>query len=332
MINVTTLLNSFLLLLKRYGLSLLKIFVAVGLLVYIVNRIKFEKIINGIKLIDYSIFTIVVLLLFVNVYLQFIRWKTLISAEDKSIENNSVWESLLIGFTAGTFTLARVGEYFLRKLPLKNLSLTTVITLTFIDKMMLLINVIFWGSLVSFGMMIFYYQVDWYIVLSLFILFVAFFAGLFSFLYSKSFYNFLKEVTEKLPIKIGILKKLLKPLSDLDNILMSKLFVLALLNFLVMIVQLSLLVYAFDNQLKFENLLVASIMVFFSKTIIPAISIGEIGVREGAAIYFFGIFGCEEAFAFDAALLLFVINLLLPSLIGLFLLFKLKKSDKNWQV
>jgi len=71
--------------------------------------------------------------------------------------------------------------------------------------------------------------------------------------------------------------------------------------------------------------MIASVMVYFTKTLIPAITLGEIGIREGAAIYFFGLFGCSEAVAFNSSMLLFIFNLLLPSLIGLYLLLRLKR-------
>jgi len=324
--------NTLLLLFKKYGIYLLKVFVTVGLLAYFLTRIKFEKILFGLKFVDFSIFGVVVLLFFVNLFLQFVRWKTLVKTVAKNVQTKEILESLLIGISAGSFTPGRTGEYFLRKLPLKEVSFSTVITLTFIDKMMLLINVIFWGSIVSFGMMIYYYNVDWFIVFSLFIIFVSVFAGLFSLLYSKRFYNFLKDIISKLPMKFELVKKLIKPLAELDNKLISKLLVLAFLNFSVIIFQFSLIVFAFDSHLRFENLVIASILVFFGKTLIPAISLGEIGVREGASIYFFGIFGCSESFAFNASLLLFVVNLFLPSLVGLILLLKLKRIDRNWQV
>jgi uncharacterized membrane protein YbhN (UPF0104 family) len=72
--------------------------------------------------------------------------------------------------------------------------------------------------------------------------------------------------------------------------------------------------------------MIASIMVYFTKTLIPSITLGEIGIREGAAIYFFGLFGCNEAVAFNSSMLLFILNLLLPSIIGMYFLLRLKRA------
>lgn len=159
---------------KKYSLHILKILVGIGLVLYLIQKISIKEIFVSLKSINLIYFSFAVVLAVLNVFFQFIRWKTLLRNEFSNLNDSSIFTSLLIGFSAGTFTPARSGEYFLRKLPLKEISLSSTITLTFIDKMMLLINVIFWGALVSFGMMIFYYQVDFYVTASLFIIFISF--------------------------------------------------------------------------------------------------------------------------------------------------------------
>ena len=63
----------------------------------------------------------------------------------------------------------------------------------------------------------------------------------------------------------------------------------------------------------------------FAKTIIPPISLGELGIREGASVYFLTQFGETASVAFNASIFLFIINLLIPALVGLVLL--LKRND-----
>ncbi|MCX8057171.1 MAG: flippase-like domain-containing protein [Ignavibacteria bacterium] len=312
---------------KKIGLPLLKVIVGLGLLIYFVQKISFRELITSIYSINFFLFFIAIILSLLNIYIQQIRWKSLVKNENQSIDNKTIFKSLLIGFSAGTFTPARSGEYFLRKLPLSQISLTSTITLTFIDKMMLLVNVIFWGALVSFGMMIFYYEVDLYVTASLFILFITFFTAFFMIIYSRRFYNYLKEIKQRYNIKFKFLKKLIEPLSELSNQLISKLLMLAFLNYVVIVLEFAVIVLSFGVDINFAQLLVAAMMVYFSKTLIPSITFGEIGIREGAAIYFFGIFGCAEAVAFNSSMFLFILNLLLPSLVGLFFLISLKRAE-----
>jgi uncharacterized membrane protein YbhN (UPF0104 family) len=65
-------------------------------------------------------------------------------------------------------------------------------------------------------------------------------------------------------------------------------------------------------------------LVFFAKSAVPAVTLGDLGVREGAAVYFLGALGVAPAAAFNASLGLFAINLLLPALAGLPLVARLR--------
>jgi len=57
-------------------------------------------------------------------------------------------------------------------------------------------------------------------------------------------------------------------------------------------------------------------MVMFVKTIIPPVSMGELGIREGASVYFLTQMGEAASVGFNASIMLFIINLLIPALIG----------------
>lgn len=65
--------------------------------------------------------------------------------------------------------------------------------------------------------------------------------------------------------------------------------------------------------------------MMFAKTVIPPVSLGELGIREGASVYFLTILGESASVGFNASIFLFFINVLIPSLIGFILL--MKKND-----
>jgi len=64
----------------------------------------------------------------------------------------------------------------------------------------------------------------------------------------------------------------------------------------------------------------------FVKTIIPPISLGELGIREGASVFFISKMGEVSSVGFNASIFLFIINLLIPALIGVGMF--LRKNDK----
>jgi uncharacterized membrane protein YbhN (UPF0104 family) len=59
------------------------------------------------------------------------------------------------------------------------------------------------------------------------------------------------------------------------------------------------------------------------------VTFGDLGVREGAAVFFYGLFNVPEAAVFNTALLIFLINFLLPALSGSVYLFKLREYRNN---
>lgn len=58
-------------------------------------------------------------------------------------------------------------------------------------------------------------------------------------------------------------------------------------------------------------------LTFFAKYLLPSLTLLNLGIREGAAVFFFGVLGLPSAVALSAALLLFALNVLGPAVLGL---------------
>ena len=95
----------------------------------------------------------------------------------------------------------------------------------------------------------------------------------------------------------------------------------------IYIMQFACLVRAFEG-LTWHAALIAACATMLAKTLLP-ISFADLGVREGAAIYFFGFWGIGRIPAFNGAILLFFLNVLVPALLGLFFLPRLGRTDKS---
>ena len=63
----------------------------------------------------------------------------------------------------------------------------------------------------------------------------------------------------------------------------------------------------------------ATTSTILTKTLLP-ISLADLGIREGAAVFFFSKLQVGKVAAFNGSLLLFAVNVLLPTFLGLFLL------------
>ena len=64
-------------------------------------------------------------------------------------------------------------------------------------------------------------------------------------------------------------------------------------------------------------------VMLFVISIIPTIAISEIGVRGSVAVYLFGLISANALGILSATFVLWLINLLIPAIIGTFFVFTL---------
>jgi hypothetical protein len=67
-----------------------------------------------------------------------------------------------------------------------------------------------------------------------------------------------------------------------------------------------------------------SALTFLSMSIIPTIALTEIGVRGSVAIYFFGFLSENVVGIMTASFALWIINLVVPAILGVFFVYQLK--------
>jgi len=226
---------------------------------------------------------------------------------------DSVWntsKSYLAGLAIGLVTPARVGEMgralFLNKQ--ERLKGTGVVL---IDKTLDLIGILLISLI---GVRIFLEQSVFFFVAFLVV------AGTGLLLFSKSFNYRLRSVISKRTFG----GKLLQLLSGLDHIsgrvvLIS--ILLTLFMFFVVLLQCYVLVKAFyDVPLPFNVILFAYPLVILAN-ILP-ITIGGLGVREGVAVFCLSIFNIPAEVAVTATLYLFIINVVMPALLGYAIIFR----------
>ncbi|MDP2363744.1 MAG: lysylphosphatidylglycerol synthase transmembrane domain-containing protein, partial [Ignavibacteria bacterium] len=285
----------------------------------------FQEILNAIKQASVYLITAAFLLSFVNIYLQFYKWKITANVVLQENQNSKIWLSLFYGFSAGVFTPARIGEYFGRALVFKNHSLLQVTLATLLDKFFLLLIVAFFGSISSILFINYYYHVTFYLTIGLFILVFALFYLFFWMIFNDRFWDnvFFSRLRDS--IKLHWLFEKIKVFRNLNKKYATIMFLVSILFYICFLVQYALLVAAFSNHNQFWDYLWAGNLMMFAKTIIPPVSLGELGIREGASVFFITQLGESASTGFNASIFLFFINVLIPSLIGLTLL--LKKND-----
>jgi uncharacterized protein (TIRG00374 family) len=269
--------------------------------------VKFEEVFRVIQ--NASLGYIIIAFLFVvfNQGAQILKWHYLLKVTNTGLSFADALKSYLFGVTLGTITPGQLGELGGRALHIENNNRAFLVGLTIFDRAQMFVIMAFCGIpavvyLLSFNLL--------YTFAAFFIEFICLLLVYFN--------------TESLKIKLnGIKWKLLKKkfVQDLlgsftflnrTQFLISSMF--SILVFFIVYFQTTILLLAFVD-VNFSDALWGYSAVMFTKALLP-ISFGDLGVREAASILFYGKINVPIAAAFNTALLMFFINIFLPSLVG----------------
>ena len=80
----------------------------------------------------------------------------------------------------------------------------------------------------------------------------------------------------------------------------------------------------FDVQILYADAIILIMSMLFVISVIPTIAITEIGIRGSIALFLFGLVSVNAIGILSATFVMWVINLLLPALIGTIFIFSLK--------
>ena len=291
----------------------------------------------GIK----NLLFIVVLLMLINWGLESQKWRYMIN----KIERISFFRSLqavFAGVSISFFTPNRTGEYFGRAFILDKASHVDGILITILGSMSQMLITILTGTLsmlvfiprflssnAFFSGYIYYGCVVLIILLDLLLLFLVVNVRFLSVLRDKLLRSKLKKFRKHLAV-----------FSDFRPRDMAYVIGMSFLRYIIFTIQFLVLLKIFSVPVPLFDSVIITSLIFFVLYIVPTITLTELGIRNSAAIYFFGIYFSHSAGMSDpiligilsAATLLWIINLAIPAVIGTFFVFRLKFFRKNSQV
>ena len=312
---------------KKFLISA-KLILGGAILAYIIFQLHpavlYSSFLNG----NVHLITIAVVLVIPNIGFQYWKWRYLVLILKPNASNSEIGGSLFAGFATGIITPARIGELAGRALYLRSVNKMEAVGLTIVDKTASLLITMSAGLLGVFYILLRLYNLSpylWYPLFILLLLFVAVCTWLIS------HPPFAWEIVNAFDVNGSThrrLKTLFESLRRMQSPQDLFLLSLSLLFYLTFLLQCVLLVQAFEQADIIESV-AALAAAFFAKTVIPSVTFGELGIREGAALYFLSLFGYAASSAVNASLILFSCNVLFPSLIGLFFVPRLSLSAVN---
>jgi MFS family permease len=267
-------------------------------------------------------FMIIALLLVpLNIFLEGIKWKL----QMKPIENISNWKSFLsifTGISSSMFFPNRMGNFLGRIFMLEKGDRIKASLTTLVGGMAQMIATISIGLIAT----LFFIEKNIILICVIFFLIVSLSILMFFNIHLLKYIKFLipKKFKEKA-------EKYLEVFSLYDKIELLKILMLSFIRYFLYTFQFVLLIWAFNIPLNYLNAMIPISLTYLLMMIVPFITITEIAVRGSVSILVFenwlimnDINTSFGMMVFSASSLLWIFNIAIPALIGLFLTYRLK--------
>lgn len=274
--------------LKKKSTLVFKIIISILFLIFLFFIIKPQQILGALRDADILWVLFALLLLLLNLFLQSMRWKFLVTLSKEKVSNKEIIYSILYSFSYSIFTPARLGEIG-RAFHIANSKKDEMVVLAFYEKFFAFCSLLLFG-LISLS----FYQSFYYLISVVAVLLLM---------------SFSKYIAQHLPY----FKKFT---SILQKVHIAKIFLISLLFVFVYIFQFYLILNAFRQVNIFSSFFFISIVMLVNA--VP-ITFSGLGLRELASVYFFKQLLMSTGQAASASLLLFAINILIPTLCGFIL-------------
>ena len=272
----------------------------------------------------YITLTVVFLLMFLNWFLEALKWKFLV----QRIERISTWkavESVFCGLTLAVFTPNRIGEYggrifFLS--PRKRIIGAIAMGVGAIGQMVIT-NILgslallwFAGKFLNLNILL-YYSFS-------FLVFV--FCGFFLLFY------FNIRWLEGLLMRIRFLKPFHKFFSILGRYKKKELwqvFVYCIGRFAVFTTQYCLIIHLLVPEIQLFDMVMMIFILFFIQSALPSLDLLDIGVRSMTATYLFSFVAHHDIAIMAATACIWLVNLIIPAILGSIFVLKLNFFGNN---
>ncbi len=288
---------------------------------------SFQTFFNNLDINQWYILMLISVLMIINWSLEAIKWKNLI----KPIQKVGFLKSLFAvwtGVTVGNITPNRIGEFagrilFLEK---KNRHKGTSITL-YGDLAQFVVTLLF--GIAGFSLL------SQYLLSNTLgnnnnntILIILTTGILLSVICSIIYYKIEKIMS--LLARIKFLENAVSRFSFIDKIdskLKSQTLILSILRYLVFTLQFYLALLFFEIEISYYHAIISISSIYLATHIVPNIPFAEIGIRVSFSLLFIGLFTDSNAFVLFSSLLIYVINIAIPSFGGGIYLLRRKTNN-----
>lgn len=304
--------------------NVFKIVLGIGILGFLVYKIDPESLWNAARSADPIFLLAATLLVPVNIAIETLVWKSVLVQMDVRHPFRFLFGSVMAGFSLGAITPARVGEFAGRAYYLDSdqrwrgafalaISRQPELSILGIAGCAGLLHLISTTEALPAAMSA---VLGFGIIATIFVTAISVRPAL------------IGPLTRRFGKYVSIFPA--GSLSDtLPTMNLGSTFVYSLVRYVVYTAQFILLIVAFGISVSPVAMVATTATIFLIRFLIPPVTFMDLGIREGATVYFFGLLGASTSAAFNAAFLLFVLNIALPAIAGLWYVRRLVPSQKQ---
>ena len=286
---------------------------------------------------NFGVLTVIlVLLLPVNLLLESRKWQFLMEKLER-VSLMQAFKAVLAGTSVSVFLPNRVGDYLGRVFVLKKADRLQATLATILGSMAQLLTTLLFGLTSVAFFLPHWIKTDtslnrWIFGGLLFsIIFVAAIL-VFAFLNFSVFSVLLKRLSGRAYKKIA---RYAEVFSWYNARGLFYILVISILRYLVFSLQFFLLIRIFRIDIGYFQAMMVIGLIYLLMSAIPTIALSEIGVRGSVSLYVFGLFfattlsAAQNRHVIAASLALWLLNLAVPALSGLFFIFRLRFFRNN---
>ena len=250
-----------------------------------------------------------------NIGIESLKWRLIIQQYESISWLQSV-QSVSAGIALGIITPNRIGDFSGKALFLETYDKFKGAVVSFIGSIAQTLAIVFCGSI---GMWLFMFDTGVISGTVLLIGFIGIALGLGILYYIYLHIHWLNRV-----LKWKKAAPYIHALTHYASRDLTYLFLLSLLRFAIFNIQYFILLQVFDVAIPAHHAFPALAAIFGIQTFVPSFLLIEMGVRGATALYFLGMFSTHMAGILLAAYSLWILNIMLPGLIGLYFIVKMK--------
>ncbi len=265
---------------------------------------------------------LVFILMIMNWALESKKWQMLLK-HTENLSFTAAFQSVLMGLAISVVTPNRIGEYLGRILYLKNTNKLKGISITIIGSFAQMLVTSAFGVL---GLLFYLYAVEQssFLYFLLGLSFIMACGMLYILFHLDKLVDFCKRVPllRKVTVYIEVIKRY-------DVSILLKLIFYAISRYLVYSTQFFLLLYVTHGSFLPIETFAGIWLLFWIIAVVPSFVIADVGVRGQTAVTFLAFVSMNTLAILTSSIMLWVINLILPALIGCFFVFRIKMFDTD---